>query len=33
LRDELKRVEAIVAEKMAILKVKKDELDAINAKL
>lgn len=33
LRDELKRVEAIVEEKTAILKVKKDELDKINKRL
>ena len=33
LRDELNRVQVIVAEKTAILKVKKEELDQINSRL
>lgn len=33
MREKLKAAEAIVAQKQALLKVKKDQLDAVNAKI
>jgi len=33
MRDKLRAAEAIVSQKSALLKVKKDQLDAVNAKI